>query len=106
MYRNGIPASKIAAITRAAETTVRYHLQSAVRADPRLREEHKAALAAPAPRLTSPGLRNLAAILAFHQTEGRLPMTGGKTARERALGAWLTRRRQEAAAGSLSPRLP
>lgn len=63
----------------------------------------KAALAAPAPRLTTAGLRNQAAVLAFHQTEGRLPMTGGKTARERALGVWLMRRRQEAAAGTSPP---
>lgn len=103
MYRKGLPASKIATITRAAETTVRYHLQLAVQADPRLRDEHQAALAAPAPRITQAGLRNLADILTFHQTEGRLPTTGGKTPKERALGAWLLHRRQESAAGTLSP---
>lgn len=103
MYRKGIPASKIAAITRTAETTVRYHLQSAVRADPGLRDQHHAALTAPAPRLTQAGLRNLADVLAFHQAEGRPPKSGGKTARERALGAWLNNRRKESAAGTLSP---
>lgn len=103
MYRKGIPASKIATITRTPETTVRYHLQSALRVDPGLRDEHQAALAAPAPRLTQNGLRNLAGVLAFHQAEGRLPTRGGKVPGERALGAWLLRRRQESAAGTLSP---
>jgi hypothetical protein len=45
MYRQGIPASKIAAAAGAAATTVRYHLQIAARAEPSIRNEHKAALA-------------------------------------------------------------
>lgn len=45
----------------------------------------------------------MADVIAFHETESRLPVPHGKTARERALGSWLSRRRQEAAQGTLSP---
>ncbi|WP_181037592.1 helicase associated domain-containing protein [Arthrobacter sp. ZGTC412] len=103
MYRKGIPTSKIAALEDVAETTVRYHLQIAARAEPGIRDEHKAALSPPARRPSEVGLRNLAAVIAFHKSEGRLPVTHGKTAKERALGAWLVHRRREAAQGSLSP---
>ncbi|MFF1253810.1 helicase associated domain-containing protein [Pseudarthrobacter sp. NPDC058329] len=103
MYRKGIPPSKIASIEGVAETTVRYHLQIAARAEPGIREEHKAALAPAPPRTPEAGLRNLADVIAFHATEGRLPVTHGKSARERALGAWLAHRRRQAAEGTLSP---
>jgi hypothetical protein len=103
MYRKGIPTSKIASIEGVAETTVRYHLQIAARAEPGIREEHKAALAPAPPRTPEAGLRNLADVIAFHETEGRPPVTHGKSARERALGAWLAHRRRQAAEGTLSP---
>lgn len=103
MYRKGIPSSKIAAIEGVAETTVRYHLQIAARAEPGIRDEHKAALPRPARRTPQAGLRNLAGVIAFHESEGKLPVTHGKSARERALGAWLVHRRREAAQGTLSP---
>lgn len=41
-------------------------------------------------------------ISSLYKAEGRLPTKGG-SARERALGIWLHRRRQEAAQGVLSP---
>lgn len=103
MYRKGIPTSKIAAIEGVAETTVRYHLQIAARAEPGIRDEHKAALPPPTRRIPEAGLRNLADVLAFHETEGRFPVPHGKTARERAMGSWLSHRRREAAQGTLSP---
>lgn len=103
MYRRGISAPRIAALEGVAETTVRHHLQIAARADPGLRDAHKAALAPTAPRTTEVGMRNLADILAFHESVGRLPVTHGKSARERALAAWLVHRRREAAQGTLSP---
>ncbi|MDP9988773.1 DNA-binding CsgD family transcriptional regulator [Arthrobacter oryzae] len=101
-YRQGAPTSTIAAAAGVAETTVRYHLQIAAKADPGIRDEHKAALA-PAPRKSGAGLRNLADVLAFHEAHGRLPVSHGKTARERALAAWLANRRRQAAEGTLSP---
>jgi hypothetical protein len=102
MYKQGIPSTKIAAGAGIAQSTVRYHLSLAVKAQPELRDEHKAALVA-VTRQTSAGLQNMDDVIAFHQTEGRLPTTGGKTARERALGVWLHRRRQDAMVGALSP---
>lgn len=36
MYRQGIPARKIAAVAGAAETTVRYHIAIAAKQDPSL----------------------------------------------------------------------
>jgi hypothetical protein len=102
MYRLGIQTAKIAAGAGAAESTVRYHLGLAVKADPSLRNAHKSA-AGKVTRRTWAGARNLRDVLAFHEAEGRLPVTSGRTARKRALGVWLHRRRQEAAAGTLSP---
>lgn len=102
MYRQGIPTSKIAAWAGAAETTVRYHLQIAARVDPAIRVEHKAALAPPAPRTSAAGLQNLADVLAFHQSQSRLPVNHGKTARERALAGWLANRRRQYEEGTLS----
>jgi hypothetical protein len=103
MYRKGLTTSKIAALEEVAETTVRYHLQIAARAEPGIRDEHKAALPPAAQRIPEAGMRNLAEVLAFHESEGRLPVSHGKTAKERALGAWLVHRRREAAQGTLSP---
>jgi hypothetical protein len=102
MYRQGIPSPKIAAYSGAAESTVRYHLHVAAREDPGLRDAHKTAVGRSI-RRTSAGLRNLNDTVAFYETEGRFPTTGGKTARERSLGVWLHRRRQDAAAGTLLP---
>jgi hypothetical protein len=102
MYRKGIPASKIAAVTRVSESVVRYHLAIAAEQEPGLRAEHQAAL----PRVPSPvtvaGQRNLKDVLAFYEAEGRLPVNG-RSPRESTLAGWLKRRREQAAAGTLSP---
>ena len=103
LYRQGAPTSTIAEGAGVAATTVRYHLQIAAQQDPGLREEHQAALASPRRRIVSAGRRNLSDVLAFYRKHGRLPGTHEKTPRKRALGMWLLRRRQEAAAGTLSP---
>ena len=81
MYRKGIPTSEIAAIANVAETTVRYHLQIAAVQKPGIRDEHKAALPPRVRRTPEAGLRNLADVIAFHESEGRLPVTHGITAR-------------------------
>lgn len=103
LYRRGTQTSKIAAWAGVAETTVRYHLQLAAKQDPGLRDAHKAALVATAPLPSESGLRNLAEVLAFHEAEGRLPVSHGKSARERALGSWLANRRRQSSEGTLSP---
>jgi hypothetical protein len=102
MYRRGITAAKIAAGAGVAESTVRYHLAIAARLERSLRDEHRKVVPAPA-RITSAGRRNLDDILALFTAEGRLPTTAGASSRERALGVWLHRRRQEASRGVLSP---
>ncbi|PTT70188.1 helicase associated domain-containing protein [Arthrobacter sp. HMWF013] len=102
MYRQGVPAPKIAAAKGMAESTVRYHLHLAAQTEPGLRDEHQAALGK-AIRNTAAGMRNLNDTIAFFEAEGRLPTTGGKSARERSLGSWLHARRQAAEAGTLSP---
>ncbi|UKA73400.1 helicase associated domain-containing protein [Arthrobacter sp. FW306-06-A] len=101
-YRQGTPTSTIAAAAGVAETTVRYHLQIAVKADPGIRDEHKAAQP-PARRKSEAGLWNLADVLAFLESHGRLPVSHAKAARERALASWLANRRRDAAEGTLSP---
>jgi hypothetical protein len=101
MNRKGIPVSKIAATDDASVTTVRYHLKIAAKADQGLRAEHAAAMV-PVVRVAAPSQRNLQDVLAFYAAEGRLPGSLGKTLRERALGVWLLRRRQEAAEGVLA----
>lgn len=103
LYRRGTPTSKIAAWAGVAETTVRYHLQIAAKRDPSIREDHKAAVAPPEPRVMAAGLRNLADVLAFHTSQGRLPVSHGWTPREQALGTWLANRRRESSEGALSP---
>lgn len=92
MYRRGITVPRIAATAGVAGSTVRYHLHVAAKADPDLWCAHKSAASTVA-RTTAAGKRNLQDFLAFHEAERRLPITGGKTARERALGVWLHRRR-------------
>lgn len=102
MYRHGIPTAKIAVLQGVSVTTVRYHVQIAAQADPRIRDEHKNERK-PQTKRSEAGLRNLEEVLAFYKAEGRLPTTGGDTPRERALGVWLLRRRQDLAEDKLSP---
>lgn len=102
MYRHGIPASKIAVVTRVAESVVRHHLAIARAQEPGLKAEHEAAMP-PAPlTATAAGLRNLEAVLAFHAAEGRLPVSG-RSRRESTLAGWLARRRKDAVDGTLVP---
>lgn len=101
MYRRGISTPKIAAGAGVAETTVRYHLAIAAKQEPGIRAEHQAALTVPRQRMTAAGQRNLEDIIALYQAEGRMPTR--RSAREKALTAWLHHRRQEAAQGTLSP---
>lgn len=102
MYRHGIPSPKIAADAGAAESTVRYHLHIAAQAEPSIREEHKAARG-PVTRNSPAGVRNMNDTVAFYESERRLPSTKGSSARERAVGVWIHRRRQDALDGTLSP---
>lgn len=102
MYRNGIPTSIIAALAGVAASTVRYHLRIAARAAPESQVQHKVARGPVSP-VTAGGLKNMADTISFYEREGRLPSSGGYTARERALASWLLSRSRAAARGTLSP---
>jgi len=102
MYRCGISAARIAELARAASSTVRYHLQLAVAAEPELKTAHQAALK-PKPRGNKAGIANMADVVALYDREGRLPSTKSKAPRERALAVWILRRRQDTFAGTLDP---
>ena len=102
MYRSGIPATRISELTRVAQSVIRYHLARAAEQDPGLRAAHHAAATPPPTRITAAGQRNLEDVLAFYEAERRLPVNG-RSRRESTLAEWLTRRRKEAAAGTLSP---
>ena len=58
MYRQGVPAPRIAAAAGVAETTVRRHLATAARQNSELRAAHQSAVSTPR-RVTVPGRRNL-----------------------------------------------
>ncbi|TLM87190.1 hypothetical protein [Pseudarthrobacter sp. NamE5] len=102
MYRRGLTASQIAKVVRAPATTIRYHLRLARTAEPGLGEEHQASLQ-PARKVGKAGRANLAAIVAFFEAEGRFPSSKAAAPKERALAAWLARRRQDKDAGTLAP---
>lgn len=102
MYRSGIPATKISAVTGAAQSVIRHHLAIAAKHDPGLRAAHHAA-AIPGPnRVTEAGQRNLQGVLDFYEAEGRLPVAS-RSRKESNLAAWLIRRRKDAAQGTLAP---
>lgn len=100
MYRQGIPSPVIAAAAGVAKSTVRYHLHIAAKANPSIRDEHRAAAGAPV-QPSGAGLRNMENLIALYKTEGRLPFKA-KSPGERALAVWLQRRRQDADRGALS----
>lgn len=104
MYRQGLTTGRISALCGAAQTTIRYHLQIAARAEPSLRDDHRAARA-PAPRLEIRSRQNLHDVLALYRAEQRLPRSKASSRRERTLYTWLVRRRQEFGNGTLSPTL-
>jgi hypothetical protein len=104
MYRQGLTTTKIAATTRAAQSTVRYHLAIAAAAEPSLRDDHRNAVRPTrTTRITPAGLQNLHDMIALYKAEGRLPSSKSASARERALATWLVNRRQDHDRGTLSP---
>jgi hypothetical protein len=100
MYRQGLDAATIAELAGVGVRTIRYRLHAAAQAEPFLREEHQAA-AKPVKRISGSGLRNMNETIALYRAEGRFPSTHAVSARERALAAWLHRRRQETHNGTL-----
>ncbi|ELT42971.1 helicase associated domain-containing protein [Arthrobacter nitrophenolicus] len=103
MYRQGVPVSRIAVLSGAAEATVRYHLQIAARSEPSLRGEHARAVQPVPKKQDERGLKNVADIVALYRTEGRLPSSKSASMRERSLESWLAAKRQQSQNGTLSP---
>ena len=103
MYRRGLGRGQIAEQSGAPVRTVGYHLAVARRLDPGLQEEHAAATGAKPARVTRQGLVRMAQLVAMVQGSGKYPSTKSSDGDERALAAWLNRRRRESKEGTLPP---
>jgi hypothetical protein len=90
------PSLQIAAVTRTAQSVIRYDLAIATECAPGLQAIHHAA------HSPGPGRRNVEDVLAFYQAAGRLPLSG-RSRLASTMADWLTRRRKDAADGPLSP---
>ena len=104
MYRLGLSRQRIAALVRAEPATVGYHLAIARRQDPCLEAEHQSAsAAAPVPYPSPADLARMEGVITWVTAEGRLPAGRSEDRGERSMARWLTRRRREAADGTLDP---
>ncbi|MDP9694407.1 UNVERIFIED_ORG: hypothetical protein J2X79_001966 [Arthrobacter globiformis] len=102
LYRQMIPASKLAVGAGVPDSVIRYHLAMAIKQEPGIRAEHETVLAASAQRVTGAGQGNTEDISAFCQTESRLAVTG-RWKRELAQAGWLTRAPRVHQGSSRSP---
>ncbi|WP_458114466.1 helicase associated domain-containing protein [Arthrobacter sp. R1-13] len=102
MYRRGLSRGKIAELSGAPLRTVGYHLTVARKLHPGLQAEHEAG-GGTSQRITGQGVERMAQLIAMVQERGRYPSTKADDNAERALAAWLNRRRKEAREGKLLP---
>lgn len=100
MYRDGLTAHRIAALTGTPASTVGYHLRLARSADPRLTDAHAGARTSTS-RVTSLGRNRMRQLVDLVQATGRYPSWHGVDTEERTLAIWLQRRRGDARAGRL-----
>lgn len=103
MYRRGLSRGKIADLTGAPLRTVSYHLAVARKLHHGLQSEHEVAAGWTRKRVTGQGRERMAQLIAMVQARGRYPSTKAEDKTERALAAWMNRRRQEAIKGTLLP---
>lgn len=103
MYRAGLGRRQIADLSRTSPATVGYHLGIARRLDPGLQAEHEAAARTKPAKVTLQGSDRMRQLVAMVQKTGRYPSRHTGSESERAVAAWLQRRRQEARAGTLPP---
>lgn len=103
MYRRGLGRGQIAEQSGALARTVGYHLSVARKLQPGLEAEHHAAAARKPRRVTGRGLERMSQLIALVQAGGQYPSTKSVDRDERALAAWLNRRRQTARDGTLEP---
>lgn len=97
----GLGRGQIAEQSGAPVRTVGYHLAVARRLEPGLQEEHAAVTAANPRRVTRQGLVRMAQLVAMVQGSGKYPSTKSADRDERALAAWLNRRRRDSREGTL-----
>lgn len=104
MYRRGLNRSQIAEQSGAPVRTVGYHLAVARKLHPGLPAEHQeAAAGSKHGRVTRQGLERMAQLIDMVQKTSQYPSTKSADRDDRALAAWLLRRRKEARVGTLSP---
>lgn len=101
MYRRGLSRGKIAELTGAPLRTVGYHLTVARKLQPGLQTEHAGAARKKPRQVTRQGMERMARLAVVVQESGRYPSTKSANRDERALAAWLNRRRREAREGTL-----
>jgi hypothetical protein len=102
MYRLGLSRKRIAKLVRAHPALVGYHLVIARRQDPGLEAAHHAATVTK-PRPSPGSLARMDEVITWIRSEGRLPRDRSEHQEERSMARWLSGRRREAAAGTLSP---
>jgi hypothetical protein len=102
MYQRDLSRGKIAELTGDPLRIVGYHLILARKLHPGLQAEHQAA-GGTSQRVTGQGVERMAQLIVMVQESGRYPSTKAEDNTERALAAWLNRRRKEAREGKLLP---
>jgi hypothetical protein len=100
MYRLRLSRKRIAELVGAEPATVGYHLVIARRQNPEL-EAAYLAYASTQSRPSPPSLARMDEIIAWIETEGRLPRERSENKEERSMARWLSDRRREAAQGTL-----
>lgn len=95
MYRQGLTRAKIAELSGAPARTVSYHIARALAMNQGLAAEHAAA-GSNRGRVRALGIARMHDLITMVQSTGRYPTAKAGTAAERALAAWLRRRRLEA----------
>lgn len=103
MYRRGLTGVQISRITGAPTRTVGYHLALAKKLHPELQSEHLKAGAGRHGRVTRRGLELMTQLIGMVEETGRFPSAKAPSKSERALAAWLNRRRNDERAGTLTP---
>jgi hypothetical protein len=104
MYRLGLSRRRIAALVHAEPATVGCHLVIARRQDPGFEAEYQAAAGAAQTAGPSPtDLARMDELIAWVSAEDRFPSDRSGDRGERSMARWLSRRRREAAEGTLDP---
>jgi hypothetical protein len=102
LYRKGLSREQIAALVEASPSKVNYHLRVALTLERGLEAYHAAAARAKTAHATRQGLERMQQLVTLVQETGRYPSRHSLSDTERALAAWLRRRREDAWADTLA----